>query len=518
MKNRIVPAFLLSAAIPLLLSAAVFAAPQAAPNAAPQPAELTAEHATNPIGTGITQPRLSWKIHSSRAGEVQTAYEIRAASTAAGLAAPDLFDSNKITSADSVLVPWPGKPLASRQQAFWQVRTWDKDGTPSVWSDPASIEMGNLNPATDWAGQWITVDLPRYDIEEEPLAKANWINAGSTATQGAAIALTVDLPEDAKVYSGLVDANADGLLAVYVNGTATKQGPSSHTAPFHADFPQELKPGKNVIGLFALAVRGRGGQRNAIAARVVIELEGGKRLEFNTDNSWRAAVVPSATPNRWTFDDSTWAPATAIGPYNESKPVASADSTVGPGRYLRKTFAVSKPVAKARLYSTALGTYEANINGKPVNDHQLDPGWTDYTRRVMVQTSDVTGLINQGPNVVGALLSDGWFAGRLGWQGLNSYARVSQRPLFNAQLVITYADGTSDTIATDASWKGGPGMMVGSDQQLGEVIDARARTNWNQPSFDDSAWKNAAIQPNIAASLDPQLGPPVRQLMEITPQ
>src|SRR5262249_20761050 len=75
----------------------------------------------------------------------------------------------------------------------------------------------------------------------------------------------------------------------------------------------------------------------------------------------------------------------------------------------------------------------------------------------------------------------------------------------------------SDTIATDATWKGGPGMMVGSDQQLGEVIDARAKSNWNQASFDDSTWKAATIQPNIAASLDPQLGPPVRGLMEITP-
>ena len=61
-------------------------------------------------------------------------------------------------------------------------------------------------------------------------------------------------------------------------------------------------------------------------------------------------------------------------------------------------------------------------------------------------------------------------------------------------------------------------MMVGSDQLLGEVIDGRARTNWNRASFDDSAWKAATVQANIAASLDPQLGPPVRQLMEITPQ
>jgi len=219
----------------------------------------------------------------------------------------------------------------------------------------------------------------------------------------------------------------------------------------------------------------RGGGRNALAAHGVIELEGGRRIEFNTDGTWKAAVAPAGNWFAQDFDDSQWAAATVLGAYKTLTPVPSADSTIGPGRYLRKAFTVNKAVAKARLYSTALGTYEASINGKPVNDHQLDPGWTDYAQRVMVQTTDVTGLIAQGPNVVGAVLADGWFAGRLGWQGLGSYAKVNPVPLFNAQLVLTYADGTMDTVATDGTWKGGPGAMVGRISSLGRCLMAGRR-------------------------------------------
>src|SRR4051794_14236962 len=76
--------------------------------------KLTTEHMTNPIGVGITQPRLSWKLESDRAGEVQKAYEIRAASSLEKLKSqPDLWSSGKIASDQSVLVSWAGKPLDS---------------------------------------------------------------------------------------------------------------------------------------------------------------------------------------------------------------------------------------------------------------------------------------------------------------------------------------------------------------------------------------------------------------------
>jgi len=128
----------------------------------------------------------------------------------------------------------------------------------------------------------------------------------------------------------------------------------------------------------------------------------------------------------------------------------------------------------------------------------------------MVQTYDVTRLIVGKENSIGVVLADGWYAGRLGWMGAAQYGT---RPVFNAQLEITYADGTMDVIATDDSWKAGPGEIIGSDEQWGEINDAqKAVEDWNQPAFNNSAWKNAVVEEH-AVALVPQLGPPVRALM-----
>ncbi len=481
---------------------------------------LTCEHLSNPVGIGVAQPRLSWKLGSGRTAEVQTAWQIRAASARAGFKKPDLWDSGKIVSDQSILVPWAGKPLTSRSQVFWQVRIWDKDGLPSAWSDVASFELGLLAPVTEWKGQWITADLPRYDIEQSTLAKASWISAGSAANQAAAIRLAIELPTNAAVRSAVIDAAADGLLAIYINGHPTRQGASSRTAPLHAEILTQLAPGKNMITIGSAAVRdairrdrGETG-RNAIAAHGVIELENGRRIEFNTDGSWQAAVAPDngwATTN---FDDSTWPAATVLAPYPMA-PSKYCDTTLGPGRYLRKDFTVKGPVAKARLYATALGVYEAFINGRRVGDSLLNPGWTDYRKRVMVQTYDVTPLLVTGKNAIGAVLADGWYAGRVGWMGLAQYGT---RPAFNAQFEITYADGSTDVIATDNSWQAGPGEIVGSDVQWGEIIDAReAAPDWNRPSFAGATWTNAVVERHDIA-LVPQLGPPVRKLLELAPQ
>ena len=483
---------------------------------------LTCEHLANPIGIGNTAPRLSWKLRSSLNGEVQTAWQIRAASSLDGLttASPDLWDSGKVISDQSVLVSWNGKTPDPRAQVFWQVRIWDKDGVPTAWSDPAWFELGLLDTATHWHGQWITADLPRYDIEQSALAKSSWINAGSIAGQAAAVRLAIVLPPNAVIHSAAIDADADGLATIYVNGHPNRHGFTSLTAPLHVDIWDQLSPGTNIIAIGSAAVRNgirhdRGTPgRNAIAASGFIELQDGRRIEFNTDGSWKAAVAPDGDWFASSFDDSNWPAATVLEPY-AAQPSKYVNTTIGPGRYLRKNFTVAKPVVRARLYATALGVYEASINGHRVSDDLLAPGWTDYRKRVMVQTYDVTALVHPGENAIGAVLADGWYAGRLGWMGLAQYAA---RPAFNAQLEITYADGTTDVVATDNSWKAGSGEIVGSDEQWGEILDAqRAVTNWDEPTFDDSVWTNAVLEEH-SVSLDPQLGPPVRALMELAPQ
>jgi alpha-L-rhamnosidase len=490
----------------------------ASPGASVRVGELRCEHLENPIGIGVRQPRLSWKLLSSIPGERQTAYQIRAGEAAHGEAG--LWDSGKVASDQSVLAPWQGKPLDSRSRVFWQVRVWDMDGQPSPWSEFASFELGLLSAATEWKGRWITADLGRYDVEQSALASAWWISAGSAANEAAAVRLAFQIPRGASVRSATIDAAADGLITIYVNGHANRQGSSSLTAPLHAEVRTQLRLGANVVAIGSAAVRGarpgaaaQAGQ-NAMAAHVSITLEDGGRIEMETDASWKAATAPGGNWFEPAFDDSAWAAAKAIAPYT-GHPSPHSDNTMGPGRYLRKNFTVEGRIVRARLYATALGVYEASINGRVVNSNSvLDPGWTDYTRRVMVQTYDVTGLLSPGINTLGAVLGDGWYAGRLGWMGLAQYGK---RPVFTAQLEILHADGSTQIIATDDSWKAGPGAIAASDPQWGEVIDARKAVPWNSAAFDDSSWAAPVLETHSIA-LVPQRGPPVSKLLELKPR
>jgi alpha-L-rhamnosidase len=117
---------------------------------------------------------------------------------------------------------------------------------------------------------------------------------------------------------------------------------------------------------------------------------------------------------------------------------------------LRREFVVRPGLRRARLYVTALGAYEAQLNGVTVGDHVMAPGWTSYNYRLRYQTFDVTGLLAEGRNALVAILGDGWYRGRLGYHGgrRNIYGdRLA--PL--AQLEIEYADGTVERVVTDES-------------------------------------------------------------------
>src|SRR3989442_8343258 len=96
---------------------------------------LRCEHLENPLGIDAAQPRLSWILDSTGRGQKQTAYQILVASSAENLKADrgDLWDSGKVPSDQTAFIIYGGQPLASRQEYFWKVRAWDKDGKPSAW-------------------------------------------------------------------------------------------------------------------------------------------------------------------------------------------------------------------------------------------------------------------------------------------------------------------------------------------------------------------------------------------------
>ncbi len=95
-----------------------------------------------------------------------------------------------------------------------------------------------------------------------------------------------------------------------------------------------------------------------------------------------------------------------------------------PSPLVRREFETSAEVVKARLYVTSLGVHRVSINGSPVSDELLNPGWSSYRHRLLAATYDVTSLLRFGPNVIAGVLGDGWYRGRLGWDPTNDRCQV----------------------------------------------------------------------------------------------
>ncbi len=208
-------------------------------------------------------------------------------------------------------------------------------------------------------------------------------------------------------------------------------------------------------------------------------------------------------------------PSIALAQWISSRFSGGADCSA-PAPYFRKEFFLPSPVAQATLHITALGLYEAEVNGQPVGDRIFAPGWTNYGKRVQVQTYDVTTLLQPGENVLGAILGDGWYCGHIAWKGRRVYGN---RPALRAALEIRFVDGSTTTILTDPTWRTAPGAIAQSDFLMGEDYDARAEpTGWSSPGFSGENWgASLPFTPENEPELSASLGPGVRRLGEISP-
>ncbi|ROO86049.1 alpha-L-rhamnosidase [Actinocorallia herbida] len=190
----------------------------------------------------------------------------------------------------------------------------------------------------------------------------------------------------------------------------------------------------------------------------------------------------------------------------------------GPALLLRREFGVTGEVVSARLYVTAHGTFDLEINGRPVGDEVLAPGWTSYSHRLRYRTHDVTALLARGDNAIGAMLADGWYRGRIGFEG-GKTDLYGDRTALIAQLEVHYADGTSDRITTDGLWRCAAGPVLAASQYEGEEYDARLLPEgWSAPGFDDTGWQAADALDHDPSLLVAPTGPPVRRVETLLPQ
>ena len=298
--------------------------------------DLRIEHLEAPLGLDEPAPRFTWKLLSDARGEKQSAYRIVVSGSGEAV-----WDSGKVSSSDTTLVPYEGKPLETRARYQVEVESWNRDGSASASS----------------RSFWETGMLGAF--------RARWIG-------------------------------------------------------------------------------------------------------FPTEESERT---------------------------NES----------APSPYLRRSFTLDTPVGSARLYATALGLYEAQLNGTRVGKGVFTPGWTDYRRRVEYQTYDVTTLLRQGENVLEFVLGDGWYAGTIGWEKKRHHYGPYPLGLL-AELHVENEGGGRIVIATDESWKGGEGPIRASDFLMGETYDARLTPSVSSP---------VTILPPSQAVLVGQHSPLVERMEEI---
>ncbi|MBZ5562838.1 MAG: family 78 glycoside hydrolase catalytic domain, partial [Acidobacteriia bacterium] len=176
---------------------------------------------------------------------------------------------------------------------------------------------------------------------------------------------------------------------------------------------------------------------------------------------------------------------------------------IGGANQLRTEFQVPGAIARARAYICGLGYYELRLNGSKVGSNVLDPAFTDYAKRDLYSTYDVTPYLRPGANGVGVMLGEGWH---------NSRALMFQ-------MNIELADGKRISVSSNTQWKGHNGPIVSDSIYNGEVYDARLETRgWDTQAFDDSAWDAAQTVKPPGGVLSAEMMPTIQVTAEMVPR
>ncbi|MFJ3670321.1 glycoside hydrolase family 78 protein [Streptomyces sp. NPDC090106] len=249
--------------------------------------------------------------------------------------------------------------------------------------------------------------------------------------------------------------------------------------------------------------------------------------------AWPDGVAPLASRDRreirvrvWGQDTgvSAWSPVLHVeagllspGDFTAAMVSPSVPELTRPAQ-LRTSFQLGAPVKRARLYITAHGLYEAEINGSRVGEEVLAPGWSSYHHRLRYATHDVTALLSEGENVLGAWLGEGWFTGRFGIHGGQTCHYGAHTGLL-AQLEIDCEDGSRVVVGTDRDWRYAYGPITFAGLYEGERYDARAEfTGWSRPRFDARGWRPVDRIDFDASALCAPPGPPVRRIESRAPE
>jgi len=258
----------------------------------------------------------------------------------------------------------------------------------------------------------------------------------------------------------------------------------------------------------------------------------GKNLKPGQQYFWKVKVWDgSDIPSGWSnagyfitglFDDKDWSGARWIGYEDIPDSLLLIPGVHGNGNnlgevavkktvvpYFRKDISLSKKINSAFVFVTGLGQYELYVNGDKIGDRFLSPGWTDYRKKCLYNTYDVTDNLKLGLNTLGTIVGNGFY--NINRERYRKLVIAYGAPKMILKLKVLYSDGTSDIIVSDTTWKTAPSPITFTSIYGGEDYDARLEQNgWNKSGFNDTTWENSRLIKEPLGSLQPETDYPLK--------
>jgi alpha-L-rhamnosidase len=368
--------------------------------------------------------------------------------------------------------------------------------------------------AADWkCAKWIGLESGG---EAVPFTGANWIWFPEGEPIKAVPAVTryfrrsFDVPADRKIAKATLRFTGDNHCVVFVNEKNVGAHDDHYTAA-EVDVTKLLRAGANLL---AASATNNGGEPNpaGFAAQLSVEFASGEPLVVATDGQWKTADQKSGDWLASEAVDSDWKQAMVLAPLGAApwNQVALKPERRLPARYLRKEFDVDKDVKRATVYFSGLGVSELYVNGKKIGDAVLSPGMTQYPKRALYVTYDVTKEVQRGANALGVILGNGrFYAPRSeAWVGMPTFGF----PKLLLHLRLEHADGSVSEVVSDPSWKlSTDGPIVANNEYDGDEYDARKELGaWSTAGYDDAAWRTADAAVVPTGEVRAQLIDPIR--------
>ncbi|WP_374945538.1 family 78 glycoside hydrolase catalytic domain [Agreia sp.] len=480
---------------------------------------LEVENRSEPLGIDVPAPRFSWITSSAARDVTQTSYRIRVSASAA-TDTGTMWDSGVVVSNASSAIEYGGKPLDPATQYFWQV-----DVVTSAGSSTAISTFGTgLFDDDDWAGSaWIGNPRPSSENKLD-FSDASWIwtpEAGApyAPAEPRAFRKTLENAAGKTARSAEIVITADDSYTLWVNGTLLGQTAGAENEWQGAkSFTASLQGSGNVI-----AVRTTNGPNSpaGLLVKARITYTDGSTSLITSDATWKAVKTIPAGFEARAFDDSAW-PGAAVqavygtGPWGSG--VRPPTGTVAAAPLLRTEFSVdgAKTVASAKIYVAAGGYANVSLNGSPINDEILSPGFTDYDDHAQYTVTDLTTQVKSGDNALGLELGRGFYGmtnpNVWNWQS----PPFHDEPVARALLRIQYTDGTSKDVVTSNDWSIHDGPTVLDDLYGGETYDAaKTQPGFDTVGFDAGDWGSASEAAGPKGKLINQQQQPIRVTEEL---